>query len=92
MRAAALSSLLCLMTFAASATESVLGFDRVENAPAIIPEFETPFDACIDLVDQYPFYSLDEAEGFECLGVPNDAALCVVKAHIDATDPSECRP
>jgi len=92
MRVAALSSLLCLITFAAAASESVIGFDRVKNAPAIIPDFETPFDACVDLVDQFPFYSLDEADGFECLGVPDEAALCVVEAHIDGTDRSECRP
>lgn len=92
MRVAALSSLLCLITFAASAGEAVLGFARMANAPVQTPVFETPFDACVDLVDQFPFYSLDEAAGFGCLGVPDDAALCVVEAHIDGTDTSECRP
>lgn len=92
MRVAALSSLLCLISFAASAGEAVLGFARMANAPLQTPVFETPFDACVDLVDQFPFYTLDEAVGFECQSVPNDAALCAVAAHIDGTDPEACRP
>ena len=74
------------------ANEAVLGPVLDEKMPITneVREFDTPFDACVDWVDQFPVYSIENADKIECDDVQDDVVFCLVDAWVNSTNFRDC--